>query len=78
MALTTVLSHNILIVSSADGANDHFTVIVEPNGNVASNDVPLLLGHCAENYFLSLDIASNGMYDIRELNCPVIYLFHSF
>ena len=68
MALTIVLSHNILIVSSVDGASDHFTVIVEPNGHVASNDVPLLLGHYAENHFVSLDIANNGMYDIIELN----------
>ncbi|XP_062499957.1 uncharacterized protein LOC134177210 isoform X2 [Corticium candelabrum] len=59
MALTTVLSHNILIVSSVDGASNHFTVTVEPNGHVASNDVPLLLGHYAENHFVSLDIAYN-------------------
>ena len=80
LALATALSNNIRIVSSAAGTHvhDNFDVVVEPNGHTACHGVPLLLGHYAENHFVSLDIESNGIVVIFKCKCLFCALFHSF
>ena len=70
LALATALSYNIRIVSSAAGTDDYF------DGHTACHGVPLLLGHYAENHFVSLDIDSNGIAVIFK--CLFCDLFHSF
>ena len=76
LALTTAMSYNIEIVSSAAGTDNYFKVVVEPNGHRACHGIPLLLGHYAENHFVSLDIESNGIAVIFK--CLFCDLFHSF
>ena len=61
MALATALSYDIRIISSAAaGTDDCFDIIIEPHNQAAFHDMPLLLGHYAENHYESLDIITNG------------------
>ena len=67
---------NIRIVSSTVGTDHYFDVVVEPNGRTACHGVPLLLGYYAENYFVCLDIESNGNGIAVIFKCLFCDLFH--
>jgi hypothetical protein len=68
LALATALSYDIRIVTSAAGASDCYQIVVQPNGQDAFHDIPLLLGHHAEKHFVSLDIGIHAMMLKRNID----------
>ncbi len=60
--------HMTRIVSSAAGTDDCFDIIIEPHNQATFHDMPLLLGHYAENHYESLDIITNGINIIQAIH----------